>query len=140
MIQDLHPDAGVLRGVVALTVNGASATVPVTLDDESGSLPAASEAERLVAQWNGFLGRVDLDALLRRIAVEVNECCWSQSDDEPTPQDHDDLVADMWLAEVRAHQHDLALWLRSRSALPDMQIVATVGLDGEVEDLEITEL
>ncbi|MDO5066757.1 MAG: hypothetical protein Q4D96_05725 [Propionibacteriaceae bacterium] len=135
MIQNLRPDAGVLRGEVALTVGGVSATVPFTLDDETGSLPSPSESERLVAQWDGFLSRVDLDALLRRTAVEVK-----QSDYEPTAQDHDELVADMWLAEVRAHQRELGLWLRSRTVLPDMQIVATVGLDGEVEDLEIIDL
>lgn len=124
MISDLVVADGAIRGVASLRWRDADHQVPVTFDDES--IPTLKVAQRMLQKIESALAKVDLGDLMHNVAVEVTDCCYSQSDYQPTAADYQQMAAELVVTHLNLGKRDAVITLDSPTCLPDFDVCCVV--------------
>ncbi len=136
MMSDLVAVDGMIRGVASLRWRDADHQVPAIFDEES--IPTLKAARRLLPKIESALARVDMGALMHDVAVEVTDCCYSQSDYQPTVADCQEMTAELVVTRLNLGKRDAVITLDSPTCLPDFELSCVLTYrTGRISEVEI---
>lgn len=133
--ENLKIEDDILKGIYDSSVTG-NITVEFDLEEDDPVMDDFSELISASETWIKKLTQNKLDDLKRKMAIELTDSAYMDSDYKPNQQDYDGLAKELTLISMRFFQDPCySLVFQAKKEYPDMLIWCQVDEDLEIDDL-----
>lgn len=133
--ENLKIEDDILKGIYNSSVTG-NITVEFDLEEDDPAMDDFSELISASETWIKKLTQNKLDDLKRKMAIELTDSAYIDSDYKPNQQDYDGLAEELTLISMRFFQDSgFSLVFQAKKEYPDMLIWCQIDEDMEIDDL-----